>query len=61
MEKVSIISSLNDFQSLHKKSELINICCHQSKLLLKSLKRNNRRYDILRSICIRDDCRKHEL
>ena len=44
-KKVSIINALNDSQLLNKKSELINTCHHQNKLLLKCLKRNNRRND----------------
>ena len=44
-EKVFIINALNDSQLLYKKSELINTCCHQNKLLLKCLKRNNKRLD----------------
>ena len=44
-EKVFIINALNDSQSLSKKSELINTCRHQDKLLLKCLKRNNKRHD----------------
>ena len=34
-----IINALNDIQLLNKKSELINACYHQNKLLLKSLKK----------------------
>ena len=41
-EKVFIINALNDSQLLNKKSELINTCRHQNKLLLKCLKRNKR-------------------
>ena len=44
-EKVFIINALNDSQLLYKKSELINTCRHQNKLLLKCLKRNNKRDD----------------
>ena len=44
-EKVFIINALNDSQLLNKKSELINTCRHQNKLLLKCLKRNNKRHD----------------
>ena len=44
-KKVFIINALNDNQLLNKKSELINICRHQNKLLLKCLKRNNKRHD----------------
>ena len=32
--------SWNDPNLLHKKSELVNTCLHQSKLLLKSFKKN---------------------
>ena len=39
-EKFYIIKSLNDPNLLNKKSELVNICRHQSKLLLKSFKKN---------------------
>ena len=39
-EKFYIIKSLNDPNFLNKKSELVNTCRHQSKLLLKSLKKN---------------------
>ena len=35
----------NDNQLLNKKSELISTCRHQNKLLLKCLKRNNKRHD----------------
>ena len=41
-EKVFIINALDDIQSLNKKSELINRCGHQNKLLLKCLKRNDK-------------------
>ena len=44
-EKVFIINALNDTQLLNKKSELIKTCHHQKKLILKSLKRNNKRRD----------------
>ena len=46
-EKVFIINSLNHNQLLNKKSELINICRRQNKLLLKCLKRNNRRHETM--------------
>ena len=39
-EKFYIIESLNDPNLLNKKTELVNTCRHQSKLLLKSLKKN---------------------
>ena len=39
-EKFYIIKSLNDPNLLNKKSELVNTCRHQSKLLLKSSKKN---------------------
>ena len=39
-EKFYIIKSLNDPNLHNKKSELVNTCRHQSKLLLKSLKKN---------------------
>ena len=39
-EKFYIIKSLNDPNLLNKNSELINTCRHQSKLLLKSFKKN---------------------
>ena len=39
-EKIYIIKSLNDPNLLNKKYELINTCCHQSKLLLRNFKRN---------------------
>ena len=39
-EKFYIIKSLNDPNLLNKKSELVNTCRHQSKLLLKSFKKN---------------------
>ena len=45
IEKAFIINTLNDSQLLNKKSELINTCRHQNKLLLKCLKRNNKRRD----------------
>ena len=44
-EKLFIINALNDNQLLNKNSELINTCRHQNKLLLKCLKRNNKRHD----------------
>ena len=44
-EKVFIINALNDNQLLTRKSELINTCRHQNKLLLKCFKRNNKRHD----------------
>ena len=39
-EKFYIIKSLNDPNILNKKSELVNTCRHQSKLLLKRFKKN---------------------
>ena len=39
-EKLCIIKSFNDPNLLNKKIELINTCRYQSKLLLKSFKRN---------------------
>ena len=45
IEKLFIIKALNDSQLLNKKSELINTCHLQNKLLLKYLKRNNKRHD----------------
>ena len=44
-EKVFIINALNGSHFLNKTSELINTCRHQNKLLLKYLKRNNKRHD----------------
>ena len=44
-EKVFIINALNDNQLLNRKSELINTCRYQNKLLLKRFKRNNKRHD----------------
>ena len=38
-EKLYIIKSLNDPKFLNKKSELVNTCRHQSKLLLKSFEK----------------------
>ena len=52
-EKVFIINALNDSQLLNKKSELINTCRHQNKLLLKFLKRNNKRDDNKRNSMFR--------
>ena len=40
-----MINALNDSQLVNKKSELINTCRHQNKLLLKSLKESNRKYE----------------
>ena len=37
-EKMSIINSINDEKLLSKRSELINKCRHQNKLLFKSIK-----------------------
>ena len=39
-ERFYIIKSLNDPNLLNEKSELVNNCRHQSKLLLKSFKKN---------------------
>ena len=39
-EKLYITKSLNDPTLLNKKSELVNTCPHQSKLLLKNFKKN---------------------
>ena len=39
-EKFYIIKLLNDPNLLNKKSELVNTCRHQTKLLLKSFKKN---------------------
>ena len=44
-EKVFITNALNDNQLLNKKSELINTCRDQNKILLKCLKRYNKRDD----------------
>ena len=38
--KFYIIKSLGDPNLLNKKSELVNICRHQSKLILESFKKN---------------------
>ena len=40
-EKFHIVNMFDDCRLLNKKSELINACRHQNKLLLKSLKRND--------------------
>ena len=40
-EKLKIIGVFDDSRLLNKKSELINACRHQNKLLLKSFKRTN--------------------
>ena len=40
-EKYHLIEYFNDICLLNKKSEFINACTHQSKLLLKNLKRND--------------------
>ena len=40
-EKYRLIEYFNDIRLLNKKSEFINACRHQSKLLLKNLKRND--------------------
>ena len=40
-EKCHLIEYFNDIRLLNKKSEFINACRHQSKLLLKNLKRND--------------------
>ena len=45
-ETVFIINALDDSQLLNKKSELINMCGHQNKLLLKCLKRNDKRHSM---------------
>ena len=44
-EKLFILNALNDNQLLNKKSELINTCRDQNKILLKCLKRYNKRDD----------------
>ena len=41
-----MINALNDSQLVNKKSELINTCRHQNKLLLKSLKESNRKHEV---------------
>ena len=41
-----MINALNDSRLVNKKSELINTCRHQNKLLLKSLKESNRKYEV---------------
>ena len=38
MEKLYILNALGDERCLNKKSEFINKCRHQNKLLLKSVK-----------------------
>ena len=38
--KFYIIKSLGDPNLLNKESELVNICRHQSKLILESFKKN---------------------
>ena len=40
-EKYHLTEYFNDIRSLNKKSEFINACRHQSKLLRKSLIRND--------------------
>ena len=40
-EKYHLIEYFNDIRLLNKKSEFVNACRHQSKLLLKSLKSND--------------------
>ena len=40
-EKYHLIEYFNDIHILSKNSEFINACRHQSKLLLKNLKRND--------------------
>ena len=44
-EKLKIIDVFDDPRLLNKKSELVNTCRHQNKLLLKSFKRNSRTND----------------
>ena len=44
-EKLKIIDVFDDPRLLNKKSELVNTCRHQLKLLLKSFKRNSRNND----------------
>ena len=48
-EKFYIMKSLSDPNLLNKKSELVNTCGHQSKLLLKSFNKNqySERNDIM--------------
>ena len=38
MEKLYTLNALGDERRLNKKSEFINKCCHQNKLLLKNVK-----------------------
>ena len=40
-EKLHLIGYFDDIWLLNKRSEFINHCRHQNKLLLKSLKRNS--------------------
>ena len=40
-EKLHLMESFDDIRLLNKRSEFINHCRHQNKLLLKSLKRND--------------------
>ena len=40
-EKCHLTEYFNDIRLLNKKSQLINACRHQSKLLIKTLKRND--------------------
>ena len=40
-EKYHLIEYFNNIRLLNKKSDFINACRHQSKLLLKTLKRND--------------------
>ena len=44
-DNLKIIAAFNDSRFLNKKSELVNACRHQNKLLLKSFKRNSRTND----------------
>ena len=44
-EKLKIIDVFDDPRLLNKKSELVNTCRHQLKLMLKSFKRNSRNND----------------
>lgn len=46
-KKLCTIKSFNDSRFFNEKSELVSACRHKNKLLLKSLKRNKRRNDIM--------------
>ena len=48
-EKLYIMKSINDPNLLNKKSEFVNACHHQGKLLLKNFKKNKKKRSSVRN------------